>query len=152
VAHAVAVNRSVAEVAAAHRIGWSTAQACVDEHADMVLTEPEPTPVLGIDETRRGKPRWDFDAPNRRWVRTDRWDTGFVAWHEEGTTLSRGCNRTVIATSARGSRSSSSRPSRRRQVKFGVAEVVAGGAEHLNHPTVADRRASYTHDADGSCG
>jgi transposase len=81
VAHAVACNRSVAEVAAAHRIGWSTAQACVDEHTDVVLTEPEPAPVLGIDETRRGKPRWDFDRLACRWVRVDRWDTGFVDLH-----------------------------------------------------------------------
>jgi transposase len=81
VAHAVACNRSVAEVAVAHRIGWTTAQACVDEHTDVVITEPEPTPVLGIDETRRGKPRWNFDPATRRWVRVDRWDTGFVDLH-----------------------------------------------------------------------
>jgi hypothetical protein len=58
VAHAVACNRSVAEVAAAHGVGWTTAQACVDEYTAVVLTEPQPTPVLGIDETRRGKPQW----------------------------------------------------------------------------------------------
>jgi transposase len=81
VAHGVACNRSITEVAAAHRIGWSTAQACVDEHADVVLTEPEPTPVLGIDETRRGRPQWNFDPVAQRWVRVDRWDTGFVDLH-----------------------------------------------------------------------
>jgi transposase len=78
VAHAVACNRSVAEVAAAHGVGWTTAQACVDEHTAVVLTEPEPTPVLGIDETRRGKAVWEFDTLTRRWVRVDRWHTGFV--------------------------------------------------------------------------
>jgi hypothetical protein len=57
VAHAVVRNRGIAEVAVAHRIGWTTAQACVDEHTDVVLTEPELTPVLGIDETRCGKPQ-----------------------------------------------------------------------------------------------
>jgi transposase len=78
VAHAVACNRSVAEVAVGHRIGWTTAQACVDEYTDVVLTEPEPTPVLGIDETRRGKPQWRYDPLTRRWMRVDRWHTGFV--------------------------------------------------------------------------
>jgi len=34
--------------------------------------------VLGIDETRRGKPRWVRDAEGGRWVRVDPWDTGFV--------------------------------------------------------------------------
>jgi transposase len=77
-AQAVASNRSVAEVAAEHRLGWATVQACVDELAEQVLVEPAPTPVLGIDETRRGKPRWQQDPVSGRWVRTDRWDTGFV--------------------------------------------------------------------------
>ena len=40
--------------------------------------EPEPTRVLGIDETRRGKPRWTRCELTRRWVRVDPWDTGFV--------------------------------------------------------------------------
>ena len=77
-AHAVAGNRSVAEVAAEHRLGWSTVQACVDEYTDQVLSEPAPTPVLGIDETRRGRPRWTFDQVLGKWLRVDRWDTGFV--------------------------------------------------------------------------
>jgi transposase len=34
--------------------------------------------VLGIDETRRGKPRWQRCAASGRWVRVDPWDTGFV--------------------------------------------------------------------------
>ncbi|CME47685.1 transposase%2C degenerate [Mycobacterium tuberculosis] len=43
-----------------------------------VLTEPLPTPVLGVDQTRRGKPRWERCAKTGRWVRVDPWDTGFV--------------------------------------------------------------------------
>ena len=42
------------------------------------MPEPAPTRVLGIDETRRGKPRWAYDQDERRWVRVDPWDTGFV--------------------------------------------------------------------------
>ena len=94
VAHAVADNRSVAEVAAAHRVGWTTAQACVDELTAVVLTEPEPTPVLGIDETRRGKPRWSFDTLTQRWVRVDRWDTGFVDLHGDQGLLGQAEGRT----------------------------------------------------------
>jgi len=94
VAAAVACNRSVAEVAAAHGIGWTTAQACVDEYTDVVLTEPEPTPVLGIDETRRGRPRWDFNPLSRQWVRTDRWDTGFVDLHGDQGLLGQAEGRT----------------------------------------------------------
>ena len=34
--------------------------------------------MLGIDETRRGKPRWEYCKDSSRWVRVDPWDTGFV--------------------------------------------------------------------------
>ena len=34
--------------------------------------------MLGIDETRRGKPRWQRCSDTQRWVRVDPWDTGFV--------------------------------------------------------------------------
>ncbi|WP_244881181.1 ISL3 family transposase [Tsukamurella pseudospumae] len=70
--------RSVAEVAAAAGVSWPTAHAAFVEHAEQVLTAPTPVRVLGIDETRRGKPRWVRDATGRRWVRVDPWDTGFV--------------------------------------------------------------------------
>jgi hypothetical protein len=77
VAAAVADNRSVAVVAANHGLGWATVRKAVDEVTDVVVSEPEPTPVLGIDETRRGKPRWHRD-PLVRWHRVDRWGTGFI--------------------------------------------------------------------------
>jgi transposase len=70
--------RSVAEVAHAHGVSWPTAHRAFVAHAKTVLTEPAPTPVLGIDETRRGKPRWERCAETGRWVRIDPWDTGFV--------------------------------------------------------------------------
>jgi len=75
-------NRSVSEVAAEHTVSWPTAHRAVIAYADRVLIEPEPlagpVAVLGIDETRRGKPRWHQDPDTGRWVRTDRWHTGFV--------------------------------------------------------------------------
>jgi transposase len=63
--------RSVAEVAQAHAVSWPTAHRAFVAHAKTVLTEPAPTPMLGIDETRRGKPRWERCAETGRWVRVD---------------------------------------------------------------------------------
>src|SRR5271154_3811743 len=73
-----AAARSVAEVAASHSVSWPTAHRAFITHAEALLSEPVPTPVLGIDETRRGKPRWERCEQTRRWVRVDPWDTGFV--------------------------------------------------------------------------
>jgi len=70
--------RSVAEVATSHGVSWPTAHRAFVAHAEVLLGEPEPTRVLGIDETRRGKPRWERCEQTRRWVRVDPWDTGFV--------------------------------------------------------------------------
>ncbi|WP_255606089.1 ISL3 family transposase [Mycolicibacterium xanthum] len=70
--------RSVAEVAASHAVSWPTAHAAFVAHAEAVLREPAPVRVLGIDETRRGKPRWRHCTDTASWVRVDPWDTGFV--------------------------------------------------------------------------
>jgi transposase len=70
--------RSVTEVAIAHGVSWPTAHRAFVAHADELLGEPEPTRVLGIDETRRGKPRWEHCTETGHWVRVDPWDTGFV--------------------------------------------------------------------------
>jgi hypothetical protein len=63
--------RSVAEVAAAHGVSWPTTHRAFLAYAKAVLTEPMPTAVLGIDETRRGKPRWERCAETGRWMRVD---------------------------------------------------------------------------------
>ena len=70
--------RSVAEVAATHGVSWPTAHRAFVAHAEAQLGEPARVRVLGIDETRRGKPRWKRCAQTGRWVRVDPWDTGFV--------------------------------------------------------------------------
>jgi transposase len=70
--------RSVSETAEAYGVSWPTAHAAVITLAQEELIEPQPTAVLGIDETRRGRPRWARDGEDGRWVRTDAWDTGFV--------------------------------------------------------------------------
>ncbi len=61
--------RSVAEVGDAHGVSWPTAHRAFVVHADAQLTEPQPTPVLGIDETRRGKPRWQRCLASGLWMR-----------------------------------------------------------------------------------
>jgi transposase len=71
-------NRCVAEVAAGHGVSWPTTHRAVVAYGEAVLGEPDPVAVLGIDETRRGRPRWTQDPATGRWVRTDRWHTGFV--------------------------------------------------------------------------
>jgi transposase len=80
-AAAVEAGRCVSEVASAHGLSWPTVQAAVDAHAAERLGEPEPTPVLGIDETRFGAPRWvrvrRADGTTS-WTRVDPWETGFV--------------------------------------------------------------------------
>ena len=61
------------------RIRTQKAKAIGDSARSVaVLTEPEPTSMQGIDETRRGKPRWERCSESGRWVRVDPWDTGFV--------------------------------------------------------------------------
>lgn len=65
-------------MARTHGVSWPTVQAAVDDRAADMLGEPEPTPVLGIDETRFGAPKWVRDESSGRWERTDPWQTGFV--------------------------------------------------------------------------
>ncbi|MDN3460681.1 helix-turn-helix domain-containing protein [Rhodococcus sp. APC 3903] len=63
--------RSVVEVAAAHNVSWPTAHRTFVERANRLLTEPEPVRVLGIDETGRGKPRWEYYKVAERRLRVN---------------------------------------------------------------------------------
>ncbi|MCW2626461.1 ISL3 family transposase [Mycobacterium sp.] len=72
-------DRSVKAVALAYGCSWNTGHRAVIAAADPVLAaEPENVAVLGIDETRRGKAKWETCPVTgvRTWV--DRWDTGLV--------------------------------------------------------------------------
>ena len=79
---AVEDGRDQTEVAAAHGVSWPTVQRAVVARGAVELVEPEPTRVLGMDETRFGRPRWLLDGEHAdgraRWRRTDPWETGFV--------------------------------------------------------------------------
>jgi transposase len=72
-------DRSVAAVAGEYGCGWHTVHDDVittaEEALDVVLA---PVRVLGIDETRRGKAKWEHDPVAGRRVWVDRWDTGLV--------------------------------------------------------------------------
>jgi transposase len=81
-ARSVEDGRDQAEVAATHGVSWPTVQRALVDYAQRELAEPEPTTVLGMDETRFGRPRWLPEGSGAqgpiRWRRTDPWETGFV--------------------------------------------------------------------------
>ncbi|MGH3914311.1 MAG: ISL3 family transposase [Pseudonocardiaceae bacterium] len=82
--HAAAlVGELGAPVSGAARVcglSWPTAHQAFTDHADPVLSVPRgPVRVLGIDETRRGRPRFTRDPDTGACVTlADRWHTGFV--------------------------------------------------------------------------
>lgn len=83
------VGRSIIGVAESFGVSWKTAHRAFAAHADEVLAgEFPPVTALGIDETRRGKGRWerqidpDTGDVTRRWV--DRFDTGLVDLSGDG--------------------------------------------------------------------
>ena len=77
-ATAVEDGRSQGEVAATFGVSWPTVERAVVAHAARELGEPQPAAVLGLDEVRFGRPRWQRTVDGGRWTRTDPWETGFV--------------------------------------------------------------------------
>jgi transposase len=68
-----------AEAARHSGLSWPTARDAFAGRAERVL-EPAPAPVvrLGIDEHRRGRPRWRLDEETGEYVQlADRWHTCF---------------------------------------------------------------------------
>jgi transposase len=100
---AVEDGRDQSEVAAAHGVSWPTVQRAVVARG-VVEPEPEPVRVLGMDETRFGRPRWlpdgHHDDGRIRWVRTDPWETGFVDITGEQSLLGQVDGRTSAAVKA----------------------------------------------------
>ena len=77
----VAERFSCVQAGAEHyRVSWPVAHAAFVAHVQGVLAQPlPPIRVLGVDETRRGKPKWVQDPVTSRWtVAADRWRTGIV--------------------------------------------------------------------------
>jgi transposase len=101
---AVEDGRDQSEVAAAHRVSWPTVQRAVIARGAVELVEPEPVRVLGLDETRFGRPRWLPEGRHEdgriRWARTDPWETGFVDISGVGGLLGQVEGRTSAAVQA----------------------------------------------------
>jgi hypothetical protein len=69
-------NRAVSDVAAEHEVSWHTAHKALVAAATAWFPEPEPTRVLGIDETRARSVRWVLEEAG--WKRSNPWMTSFV--------------------------------------------------------------------------
>ena len=71
-------GRTVVQSARDHDVSWPVVAAAFTTHATVVLpVEPDPVQVLGIDETRRGRPKWVFDQVSQAWqTSVDRWHVG----------------------------------------------------------------------------
>jgi transposase len=93
----VASGRSVSSVAAQYQVSWPVAHRHFCARADALLTEPEPPVVLGIDETRRGTPKWIQDPVTGKWVRTERFETNFTDLSGQGRLLGQVAGRTGAA-------------------------------------------------------
>jgi transposase len=93
-ARQVAGGRSVSAVAAEYQVSWPVAHRHYAAHADLLLTEPDPPVVPGIDETRRGAPKWVHDDEAGRWVRTERFETNFTDASGPGGLLGQVAGRT----------------------------------------------------------
>ncbi len=74
---AVGSGRSVSAVTKELPMSWPVAHAAFVAHAQAHLVEPAAPRVLGIDETRRGRPRWSKDDDGK-WHRSERFETNFV--------------------------------------------------------------------------
>ena len=72
-------GRTVVQAARDHDLSWPVVAAAFTDHAERVLpAQPQPVRVLGIDEIRRGRPKWTLDEATGAWRTTvDRWYVGF---------------------------------------------------------------------------
>jgi len=95
-------HRCVAEAAAHYGVGWATVHDAFIARVATTLAAPlPPVTVLGIDETRRGKPVWTRDVGTGRWILThDRWHTGFVDAAGTGGLLAQVEGRSAAVVSA----------------------------------------------------
>ncbi len=82
-------GRTVMQSARDHGVSWPIVNAAMLIHAERVLPRrPDPVTVLGIDETRRGRPRWRKEAKTGTWeLITDRWHVGFCDLSGDGGLL-----------------------------------------------------------------
>ncbi|MEJ8632388.1 ISL3 family transposase [Streptomyces sp. MS2.AVA.5] len=88
---------TVVQAARDLHLSWPTVMDAFREAAGEVTRAPLPeVVVLGIDETRRGRPRWEQNPETGKWQLTrDRWHTGFVDALGSGGLLGQVEGRTV---------------------------------------------------------
>lgn len=101
--HAVAEQRRcVSETAGHYNVGWATVHSAFVAHVKAPLAQALPSvAVLGIDQTRRGRPVWARDPDTGRWVLAcDRWHTGFVDAASTGGLLAQVDGRSAAAVTA----------------------------------------------------
>jgi len=93
-------GRVVSESATHYGVDWSIVHNAFVEHVRVPLADPLPQVlVLGVDETRRGRPVFAQDPDTGRWVLVcDRWHTGFVDAAGTGGLLAQVEGRTSAAT------------------------------------------------------
>ena len=101
------VDGLAVSVAGGGLISWPISHAAWVQHADGALGDADPAPVtvLGIDETRRGRPRWVQDELTGRWRLTERF----------GATSRTCCTASTTGAPARACPSSSASPARSRR-------------------------------------
>ncbi len=85
---------SVAVAVRAHGISWPVAHEAFAVKADTELAPPAPTTQLGIDETRRGRPRWHQDPDTLEWAKLELFETNFVDLTGRGGLLGQASGRT----------------------------------------------------------
>lgn len=95
VAAGLAVSGACAEL-----MSWPIAHAAWVQHADRLLAAPAPTAVLGIDETRRGRPVWVQHPDTGKWRLTERFETNFVDLAGDQGLLGQTAGRTSKAVTA----------------------------------------------------
>lgn len=97
--HVAAGVAAGAAVSAACRglMSWPIGHAAWVARADAQLAEPEPVRVLGIDETRRGRPTWAQDPDTGRWRLSEPFETNFVDLDGPGGLLGQTAGRTSAA-------------------------------------------------------
>jgi transposase len=73
-------GRTIVQSARDHDVSWPVVAAAFTKHAVAVLPDqPRPVQVLGIDEVRRGRAKWEFDEAAGTWKTVvDRWHVGMV--------------------------------------------------------------------------
>jgi transposase len=84
--------------AGAGLLGWPAAHEAFVAAATAQLAEPAPVAVLGIDETRRGRPRWtraeDGEGWVKGWVKLETLETNVVDLDGSGGLLGQASGRT----------------------------------------------------------